>query len=75
MRAHCLSSAEALLLAVTSHVHSYLDLQEVIATDALVVHLVVRVIGVTTRLVFDEGEAAGLLEPGSLAAGEGQLTV
>jgi hypothetical protein len=63
VRAHCLSSAEAPLLAVTSHVHSYLDLQEVIATDALVVHLVVGVIGIATTLVLDEGEAAGLLEP------------
>lgn len=43
--------------------HSYLDLQEVIATDALVVHLVVGVIGIATTLVLDEGEAAGLLEP------------
>ena len=54
---------------------SYLNLQKIIATDALVVHLVVRVVGIAARLVFDEGEAAGLLEPGSFATGEGQLTV
>jgi hypothetical protein len=55
--------------------YTYLDLQQVIATDALVVHLVVRVVGITARLVLDEGKAAGLLEPGSFALGKGQLTV
>jgi len=49
------------------HVGTYLDLQQVIAADALVVHLVVRIVGVASGLVFDEGEAAGLLEPGSFA--------
>lgn len=44
---------------------TYLDLQQVIAADALVVHLVIRVIGIAARLVFHEGEAAGRLEPGS----------
>jgi hypothetical protein len=54
---------------------TYLDLQQVITANALVVHLVIRIISVTARLIFDEGEAAGLLEPGSFAYGEAQLTV
>jgi hypothetical protein len=36
---------------------SYLDLQQVVPTDALVVHLVVSVICVTTALVLNECEA------------------
>lgn len=43
--------------------HTYLNLQQVIAADALVVHLVVGVIGIATALVLDESEAAGLLAP------------
>lgn len=42
---------------------TYLDLQQVVAADALVVHLVVRVVGIATTLVLDEGEAAGQLAP------------
>lgn len=36
---------------------SYLNLQDVIATETLVMHIVVRVIGIATVLVFDKGEA------------------
>jgi hypothetical protein len=39
---------------------SHLDLQEVIATNALVVHLMVRVVCVATALVLDKGEAVRL---------------
>lgn len=39
-------------------ISSYLNLQEVIATDALIVHLVVGIVGITTALVLDKGEAA-----------------
>lgn len=38
-----------------------LDLEEVVAADALVVHLVISVIGISAALVFHEGEAADLL--------------
>jgi hypothetical protein len=48
-------------------VSTYLDLQEVVTADTLVVHLVIRVIGVAAGLVLNEGEAAGLWEPGSFA--------
>ena len=34
-----------------------LDLQQVIAADALVVHLMVRVIGIATALVLHKGES------------------
>jgi hypothetical protein len=37
---------------------TYLDLQQVIAADALVVHLMVRVVSIATALVFDECEAS-----------------
>ena len=36
---------------------SYLDLQQVVPTDALVVHLVVRFIRITTALILNEGKA------------------
>lgn len=35
----------------------YLDLQQVIATDALVVHLVIGIISITARLILNECEA------------------
>ena len=37
---------------------SYLNLQEIIATDALVVHLMVSIVGIATALVLDKCEAA-----------------
>jgi hypothetical protein len=36
---------------------SYLDFQQVITTNALVMHLMIRIISITTALVLDEGEA------------------
>jgi hypothetical protein len=44
---------------------TYLDLQDIISTDPLVVHLVIGIIGIATALVLDEGKAregsAGIL--------------
>lgn len=37
---------------------SYLDLQKVVAADALVVHLMVRILRVATILVLNEGKTA-----------------
>jgi hypothetical protein len=50
-------------------VQAYLDLQQVIAANALVVHLVVGIISIAAALVFDESKPAGLLEPGACAQG------
>lgn len=36
---------------------SYLDLQQVITTDTLVMHLVVGIIGIASVLVFDKSKA------------------
>ena len=36
---------------------AYLDLQNVVAAQALVVHVMIRLIRVTTILILDEGEA------------------
>ena len=36
---------------------AYLDLQDIVASNALVVHLMISIIGITTILVFDEGES------------------
>lgn len=36
-----------------------LDLQEVVAANSLVMHLVVRIIGIATALVLDKGETEG----------------
>jgi hypothetical protein len=44
---------------------TYLDLQQVIAANALVVHLVVRVVGIPAALVLDKGKAMQLA-PGCL---------
>jgi len=44
---------------------AYFDLQQIVTANALVVHLVIRIVGITARLVLHEGKAAGLLEPGS----------
>jgi predicted nuclease with RNAse H fold len=50
----------------------YLDLQNIIAAKALVVHLVVGVIGIATALVFDKGKEAarGRTRGGNVAANE-----
>lgn len=40
---------------------SYLDLQEIIAADALVVHLMVSVVSIATALVLDKCEAARMV--------------
>lgn len=37
---------------------TYLDLQDVITADALVMHIMVSIIGITAILVLDEGEAS-----------------
>jgi hypothetical protein len=36
---------------------SHLDLQQIIATNALVMHLMVRVIGIATAFILNKGEA------------------
>lgn len=41
---------------------TYLDLQQIIAANSLVVHLVVGVISVPAALVLDKGEAEWLIE-------------
>jgi hypothetical protein len=40
---------------------SYLDLQKIIATDALVVHLMVSIVSIATALVLDKCEAARIV--------------
>jgi len=45
---------------------THLDLQQVVAANALVVHLVVRVIGIATALVLNKCEAGGLAAACSL---------
>jgi hypothetical protein len=58
VRAHCVTSATlSQRLCVSSHVLPYLNLQEVIATNALVVHLMVSIVSITAALVFNKGEA------------------
>ena len=42
-----------LLLIFSTH----LDLQQVVTANALVVHLIVSIVGITTALVLNEGEA------------------
>lgn len=37
--------------------NTYLNLQDVITADALVVHLVVGIVGIAAAFVLDEGEA------------------
>ena len=37
---------------------AYLNLQDVIATDTLVMHVIVRILGITTILVLDERKPA-----------------
>jgi hypothetical protein len=44
-------------LRISSWLHPYLNLQKVVAANALVVHLVVGIVGVTAALVLNEGEA------------------
>jgi hypothetical protein len=39
----------------------YLDLQKIIATDALVVHLMVSIVSIATALVLDKCEAARMV--------------
>ena len=38
---------------------AYLDLQDIVASNALVVHLMISIIGITTILIFDECKAIG----------------
>lgn len=40
------------------YIVTYLDLQQIVATDPLVVHLVVRIIRITTTFVFYKCEAS-----------------
>ena len=54
MRAHYIKLTVAHTMCFGAH--TYLNLQQVIAADALVVHLVVRVISITTVLVLNESE-------------------
>lgn len=55
---------------------SYFNLQEVVTTDALVVHLVVSIVSVATALILDECEAAGLVSMhGCRVLDQGILTV
>ena len=36
---------------------THLDLEQVVTANALVVHLIVSIVGITTALVLNEGEA------------------
>ena len=54
---------------VQRSVEPYLDLEHVLAADALVVHLVVRIVGIAAVLVFDEGEACPGLSDCCVQAG------
>lgn len=49
---------EQVLILRTGNVCTHLNLQQVVAADALVVHLMVSIIGITAALVLDEGEPA-----------------
>lgn len=60
MRAHYASSAKGVCSRLRQ---TYLDLQQVVAADALVVHLMIGIIGVATAFVLDESKAAGQLAP------------
>ena len=46
----------------SSCIHPYLDLQKVVAANALVVHLVVGIVSVTAALVLNEGEAVYIVK-------------
>lgn len=38
---------------------SYLNLQQVVSPNSLVVHLMIGIIGIATAFVFDKGKAVG----------------
>jgi hypothetical protein len=52
-----------------------LDLQQVVAADALVVHLVVRIIGIASRLVFHKGEEPRRSRTGSRNVATDKATI
>lgn len=58
MRAHCRSISKWTMGAVAAAMASwaYLDLQDVITTDSLVMHVVVGIIGISTVLVLHKRE-------------------
>lgn len=60
---------------LSSPARAYLDLQQVVASYALVVHLVVGIIGIATALVLDEGEACAVSAILINFVGSGVLTV
>lgn len=43
----------------TVKMKTYLDLQEIITPNALIVHLVVGIVGITAALILDKGEPNG----------------
>ena len=58
MRAHFKTLAVFLRRwCLSSHLLPYLDLQKVVAANALVVHLMVSIVSITAALVLNKGEA------------------
>src|SRR5271156_6152820 len=56
VRAHCPKISAGCFAGPSSQ--AYLNLQQIVAANALIVHLMVGIICVTTAFVFDEGETA-----------------
>lgn len=48
-------------IPVKSLLRAYLDLQDIVTTDALVVHVIVGIIGITTILVLDKRKPVKLV--------------
>lgn len=51
------TAASSVVYRVGGHWSTYLNLQKIITADALVVHLVVRIISITARFILNEREA------------------
>jgi hypothetical protein len=56
-RGECEPTSRRLAMPIAVRASAYLDLQEIITANALVVHLVVSIVSITARLIFDKGEA------------------
>jgi hypothetical protein len=48
-------------LCLSSHLLTYLNLQKVVAANALVVHFMVSIVSIATALVLNEGETKSIL--------------
>jgi hypothetical protein len=53
----CGPTVYVLALIIVKQGFTYLDLQKIISTNALVVHLMVGIICITTAFIFDEGKS------------------